>query len=257
MTQNAPLVDPLANDPVKLARFGRLRQLSVVGALDIAPRMRRVRFTVDDLSEFRPRTAQELVFQIPSPDGEPMRRHYTIRRFDSNTGVVDVDFVLHEHSSPGVSWARGARAGDTVNVRGPRGRIQYQADAAWHLYSGDESALPAIAALIEAMPAGTRAIALLEVGSQGDVIGFDTAAEVDTEWLVRGSSPPGPSRILLEALERRRLPDGNGHLYLIGETSNVRAQRHAVLARGIDKRQIWSEGYWRPGRIGGHDHIDD
>ena len=27
--------------------------------------------------------------------------------------------------------------------------------------------------------------------------------------------------------------------------------------RGFDKSQIWSEGYWRPGRIGGHDHIDD
>ncbi len=53
------------------------------------------------------------------------------------------------------------------------------------------------------------------------------------------------------------LPPGKGHAYIIGETSNVRRQRHALIARGLPRNQISSEGYWRPGRIGGHDHVDD
>ena len=252
-----PLVDPLAHDPVKLARFGRLWRLTVIDAFDVTPRMRRVRLTADELTEFKPLVAQELVFQIPGSGPEPLRRHYTIRRYDSQTGIIEVDFVMHAHAGPGAAWAQGARGGDTINVRGPRGRIRYAAGADWHLYTGDESALPAISALLEAMPVGSNAIALLEVGNDADVMLLPTAARLETEWHQRGSAPPGPSQILLSALEARQLPPGKGHAYLIGETSNVRAQRHALLARGFDKSQVWSEGYWRPGRIGGHDHIDD
>ena len=53
------------------------------------------------------------------------------------------------------------------------------------------------------------------------------------------------------------LPKGRGHAIIIGETSNVRAQRQHLLAQGLGKDQIYAEGYWRPGRIGGHDHIRD
>jgi hypothetical protein len=29
------------------------------------------------------------------------------------------------------------------------------------------------------------------------------------------------------------------------------------LERGLDRGQIYAEGYWRPDRIGGHDHVND
>ncbi|MDE2220407.1 MAG: siderophore-interacting protein [Gammaproteobacteria bacterium] len=219
--------------------------------------MRRVRLTAEHPGEFKPLVAQELVFQIPGTGPEPMRRHYTIRRYDPENRIIEVDFVMHAHTGPGAAWARAVRPGDTIHVRGPRGRIRYAADADWHLYSGDESALPAICALIEAMPAGSVAIALLEVGSEADVMALQSAARLDVQWLLRAGAPPGPGPLLLDALNARQLPSGRGHAYVIGETSNVRAQRHALLARGFGKSQIWSEGYWRPGRIGGHDHIDD
>jgi NADPH-dependent ferric siderophore reductase len=53
------------------------------------------------------------------------------------------------------------------------------------------------------------------------------------------------------------LPHGRGHAILIGETSNVRKQRQNLISRGLTREQIASEGYWRPGRIGGHDHVED
>jgi NADPH-dependent ferric siderophore reductase len=33
--------------------------------------------------------------------------------------------------------------------------------------------------------------------------------------------------------------------------------RRELIARGFPKQQISAEGYWRPGRVGGHDHVDD
>ena len=42
---------------------------------------------------------------------------------------------------------------------------------------------------------------------------------------------------------------------MLGETSTIRRQRHDLIARGMGKEQIFGEGYWRPGRVGGHDHL--
>ena len=54
-----------------------------------------------------------------------------------------------------------------------------------------------------------------------------------------------------------RARPGHGHAYLLAETATVRIIRHGLLARGLAKDQITAEGYWRPGRQGGHDHIRD
>ena len=62
---------------------------------------------------------------------------------------------------------------------------------------------------------------------------------------------------LIEAIVNFEPPPGVGHVYLLGETSTVRAQRQNLVARGFPKDHIFAEGYWRPDRIGGHDHVDD
>ena len=46
-------------------------------------------------------------------------------------------------------------------------------------------------------------------------------------------------------------------LSIIGLFVFIWSLRQGLLARGFDKRQITAEGYWRPGRQGGHDHIRD
>ena len=238
-------------------RRGRPWTLTVVGAANVTPRMRRVRLTADNLEEFRPRAGQEIVLQIAQgPGEEPARRHYTIRNFDPKTRLVDVDFVLHGGHTPGVRWALDAKPGEAIDIRGPRGRIGLAADADWHLFSGDETALPAIFGMLEALPAGAPAHVFLEIGDDRDKQPLDTPAAVSLNYLPRHGGKPGPSRILIDAIEGFALPPGRGHAIIIGETSNVRAQRQNLLARGLGKDQIYAEGYWRPGRIGGHDHVD-
>jgi NADPH-dependent ferric siderophore reductase len=245
-------------DPAIIAaRRGREWSLRVVGSSEVTTRMRRVQLTGEGLDEFNPRPAQELVLHIPQNGSEPARRHYTIRDFDPRTKLIDIDFVLHDHATPGARWALEVRPGDTLLVNGPRGRIAISPDADWHLFTGDETALPAIFALAKALPARAKAFIFLEVGSAADEQLLSSDAQVVLRWLHRSGAAPGPSSIVLDTLQSFVLPPGKGFAYILGETSNVRAQRHSLLARGLTREQIYAEGYWRPGRIGGHDHIRD
>ena len=232
-----------------------LRQwtLRVVASLDTRPNMRRVVFTADDMAEFACRPGQAIVFAMPLGNGETGRRHYTVRAADEVAGTISVDFFRHDESSPSVSWALEARPGDTIEARGPRGGAWFRPDADWHLLSGDETCIPAIAYMLETMPAGARGKAFIEVAERGLELPIATAADATIVWLVRrpGMDP------LLSAIESVDLPTGRGHAIVIGETGTVRRQRHALLARGLGRDQISSEGYWRAGRIGGHDHVDD
>jgi NADPH-dependent ferric siderophore reductase len=248
---------PMLSEAELERRRGRPWTLKVVKAFDIGPHMRRVQLTGDNLDEFTPKPGQEIVLQIPQPGGEPARRHYTIRRYDTGSKLIDVDFVLHGHRTPGVGWSLEAKPGDVIDIRGPRGRIGLNPDADWHLFLGDETCLPAIYALIEALPKGAPAFALLEVAGEEDKQELKTQADVKLEWLLRNGATPGPSDLLSKALAAFPFLSGKGHAIVIGETSNVRNQRHALLERGFDRSQIYAEGYWRPGRVGGHDHVND
>lgn len=239
-------------------RRGKPWTLKVVKAFDLNTKMRRVQLAVtgETAGEFQPKPGQEIVLQIPQAGGEPARRHYTIRRYDAASRQMDVDFVLHGHRTPGVSWSLDAKPGDMIEIRGPRGRIGLDPAADWHLFVGDETCIPAIFALIEALPKGARAFAFIEIGGEADKQQVSTQADLKLQWLMRNAAP-GPSDLIFNALAAFTLPPGKGHAIVIGETSNVRKQRHSLLERGLDRSQIYAEGYWRPDRIGGHDHVND
>jgi NADPH-dependent ferric siderophore reductase len=230
--------------------------LEVVEAFDVTARLRRVVFTAAHLDELHYQPGQALVLRMPLPEGGTGRRDYTIRWLDRAAERLAIDFVQHGHA-PASDWARSVKAGDTILAAGPRGRTVLATQADWHLFCADETGLPAVVHMLEAMPAGASAFAWIEIDGARDRLIVSTQAMLALEWIHRDGRRPGPSTILLDQLARFVPPPGRGHAYLIGETSNVRAQRHHLLARGFGRDQISSEGYWRPGRIGGHDHIDD
>lgn len=228
--------------------------LTVVGAVDITPRMRRVSLILETLGGFDYRPGQDLVLSLPDLSGALVRRHYTIRRFDAQELRLDLDFVLHGRS-PATDWARRAALGDAITAEGPRGRTTVRGPADWRLFVGDETALPGIAAMIEALPAGEHAIAFIEVAGPQEEQPIQTSARLDLTWLHRAGPPRAPSLGLMQALTSFQLPAGEGQACIIGETSTVRAQRQGLIARGFARDRIAAEGYWRPGRVGGHDHI--
>lgn len=238
-------------------RRGKPWTLKVLKSFDITPHMRRVQLTGDNLDEFQPRPAQEIVLQLGQDGGETARRHYTIRRFDRASKIIDVDFVLHGHRTPGVAWALDAKPGDLLEIRGPRGRIAIDGSADWHLFLGDETAIPAIFGLVESLPATARAVAFIEIGDDQERQIVETTAQIEVKFLSRNGAAPGPNDIVARALAGFTLPAGRGQAFTLGETSNIRGLRHALVERGMDRSQIYSEGYWRPDRVGGHDHVHD
>lgn len=118
-------------------------------------------------------------------DIRAVMRSYTLRalRQDAHgtTTEVDIDFVLHgtepgaaTPAGPASRWAADAGPGDRAVLLGPsvadNGAIRFRppADADLVLLWADETALPAASAILETLPAGTRARVWLEVPHAGD-----------------------------------------------------------------------------------------
>ena len=154
--------------------------------------------------------------------------------------------MLHGQAhGPGAQWAATAAPGDPIQFFGPRGRLELR-PADWHLFVGDESALPAFAALIEALPRDEAAYALVEVRDASDELPVDAK----TLWLHRGDAPPGRPEILGEALDSLTTPPGHGHGYLLGESRVVAALRPRMHAHGLANDELYVKGYWNLGRPG-------
>lgn len=226
--------------------------LTVVDAFDVTPRMRRVRLVGDDMRAFDYRPGQDLVLNIPTADG-PARRHYTIRSYDPVEQRLDIDFVLHG-DSPAVRWAKGAVVGSALAVNGPRGRTSVRGHADVRLFVGDETAMPGIFHMAESLAPEERARVFLEISGEADIQPLTAKAEVEISWHVRARAAES---VLPEVLASYAIPNGAIQAVVIGQTAMVRAVRQGLIARGVPKDNIAAEGYWRPGRVGGHDHVVD
>jgi NADPH-dependent ferric siderophore reductase len=248
----------LASPPPAPSRRAPLRAwpLTVVDAWDVTPRMRRVRLIGETMDDFTWRPGQDLVLMIPVPSGEAVRRHYTIRSYDAPEQRLEIDFVLHG-DGPAANWAQYCELGDEIEAHGPRGRTVLNESADWHLFVGDETCIPAIAAMAEALPPRARATAIIETWDKAERQTPKASANLDIEWFHRDGPAQPSSQRLIDRLNLFAPPPGRGQAYVIGETSTVRAIRQGLIARGFARERIAAEGYWRPGRIGGHDHVFD
>ncbi|MFE7889956.1 siderophore-interacting protein [Streptomyces sp. NPDC004822] len=190
------------------------------------------------------------------PDGvRAVMRSYTLRALRRDAGEIDVDFVLHTPAGPASSWAARAAAGDRVLVLGPAIadnraiRFRPPADTGPVVLWGDETAVPAVAAVLETLPAGTRAQVWLEVRDAGDVQDLPTAADAEITWLIRDRSHPEGTPLALDSVRAAHLPDAERpYVWLAGESGCVKAlRRHFVAERGLDRRRVTFVGYWRHG----------
>ncbi len=179
----------------------------------------------------------------------PPMRTYTIRAQRPELGELDIDFALHaEHPGPASDWASTAAAGDEIGLLcPPRTLYALPADPDWQLLVGDETAVPAIGAIIERLDAGARARAFIEVDGPADEQRFETRGDVVIEWVHRGVRPHGDA--VVDAVSAAELPGGALYAWISGEAELVKlARRNLVRDRGVDKRAVTFTGYWRRGR---------
>src|SRR5215471_7619863 len=162
----ATLDDPFEQLSGPLAGTTRL-DLRVVDSARLTPHMQRLRLTAPQLDGFRYLPGQDVMLLVAAEGNRPVRRRYTIRELDPSAQLLTLDIVLHG-DGPGERWVRSAQPGDRIEGIGPRGKITTSATADWHLFIGDESALPAIFAMAEALPPGRPATIVLEIPEDSD-----------------------------------------------------------------------------------------
>ncbi|WP_327391682.1 siderophore-interacting protein [Streptomyces sp. NBC_01186] len=179
----------------------------------------------------------------------PWVRNFTIRRTRPELGEVDIEFALHG-DSPASAWARHARAGDPAGIFDMGMSYLPPAHAEWQLLAGDESAVPAILAILEHAPASLVAEVFLEVCGAADFRTDLTVPEgVLVHWLARDSADTLPGRPVLEAVKEMSPRPGRFYTWVAGEAGFATGlRRHLVRERGVPKSDIGFFGYWRHGR---------
>ncbi|WP_432494629.1 siderophore-interacting protein [Kineococcus gypseus] len=176
----------------------------------------------------------------------PLVRTYTLRAVDPARGEVTIDFVHHGDEGVAGPWAAAARPGDVVHLLGPGGAYSPDPRAPWHLLVGDASALPAIAASLERLPAGALAVAVVQVHDAAEEQPLACPGELRLHWQHRAEPDPEG---LLELLRSLELPAGAPHAFLHGEADGVRAvRRWARTELGVPRELLSASGYWRRGR---------
>ncbi|GIH93306.1 siderophore-interacting protein [Planobispora siamensis] len=280
----------------------------------LSPSFVRITFTGDDLTLFADKgNDQRIKVVLPLPDGtfspigqgsdwyqrwrmlpEALRnpiRTYTVRAVRQPAGELDVDFVLHGDSSPASRWATYAAPGHRAVVIGPNAAFDGPtggqewappAGTTHMLLAGDETAVPAIAAIAEALPADAQATILLEVPEAGDALPLDLAPGVRVTWLPREGTGEGArhgdllvpavrealrelavsggapaaledvdvdAEILWEVPEPVSRPGDGFYAWLAGEAGMVKLLRRLLVQEaGVDRRSVAFMGYWRVGR---------
>jgi NADPH-dependent ferric siderophore reductase len=253
-----------------------LREVEVVRVVDLTSGMRRITLGGAQLGAFTsangyPQPAFDslgfdddirLVFRYPGQtepvlpvqkekgvdlprDPRPLSRAYTVRSWDAEAGELHVDVVKHG-IGVGATWAYRAQPGDRVHFYGPSASRSLPEGADWLVVAGDDTAIPAIARLLDELPGDVRAQVFIEVADDAHRLELRMPPGVEVTWLVRGGAEAGTTTLLVEAVKNGDWWDGRPFAWVAGEHTAVRdLRRHLVEDRGMPKGDIEFTGYWR------------
>lgn len=262
MTQPAAESAPRAPRPQTIMEVVRKKQIN--------PHMVRLTFGGEGFKDFvdRPVTDKyiKLLFADPAhgltppydidairrdlgPEAVPLRRTYTVRKVNKKAKTIDVDFVVHGEDGIAGPWAAGAQRGDVVCFNGPGGNYKPEESIDWHLLAGDEAALPAIAAALEAMPANAEGVAFIEVQDENDEIELTKPEGVELRWIHRKSEFTPTSTKLAAEVMKYPWRSGLVQVFAHGEREVIKSlRRYLADDRGIDRRMMSLSAYWAYGR---------
>lgn len=232
-------------DGSKLAeRLGvTLFRFEVVQGITLTPSMRRVVLRADGIDSLAFKPGQDVMLAFSTDEGATVRRRFTIRAHDAAAKTIAVHVVTHG-KGPGSRWAMSAEPGSEIEGLAPRGKVVVVPEAAFHVFVGDETFLPAAVAMIESLSEGVEARFLALVASSADERPIQTAASLGAPtWVHRAGGGD-----LVAAVASLDLPTGNGHAYVGGEATLVRGVKEALVHRGLAPERIAGKAYWRNDR---------
>ncbi|MFJ3382693.1 MULTISPECIES: siderophore-interacting protein [unclassified Curtobacterium] len=293
------------------ARF-RVFSVRVAAVTSLTPNFVRVTLTGDELGSFSAVGLDQrikIVLPIPGhgftdlPDGSdwytawrelpdatrnPLRT-YTVRSFRPDARELDIDFVAHGDTGPASRWVSSCAVGDELRIVGPAvpsspaelpaGGAEFAPGAANRiLLAGDETAAPAICAILESLDVATVGHVFIEVPTDADRLPVTAPAGVEVRWIARngashgvrmtdqvhawastavsGAAPCSSSDELVDVdvdeqvlWEIPPVTDSQLYAWIAGEAGCIKElRRHLVRGVGLDRKQVAFMGYWRHGK---------
>lgn len=234
------------------------RRLEVLRVIDLTPRMRRITVGGPELAGFlsqgsddhikllfastpeQQAALQGMVLGGPPVEGaKPDMRDYTPRRIDLAAGELDIDFVLHG-DGPASTWAAQATPGQYLHIGGPKSSMIVPDVFDSYLLIGDETAIPAIARRLEELPAGRKALVVVEIEDQAERQPLASAADVEQIWVLRHGQD------LLQVVTDLQVPAGQLYAWVATEAGLSRKLRKVLIEQhGLDEGLIKAAGYWK------------
>lgn len=216
----------------------------------MSPHLVRVRLGGPGFAQFsdRPETDKyaKLKFTTPPPQSLEVTRTYTIRQVNHEAKWLDIDFVVHGDEGLAGPWAAAVEAGASLSLVGPGGGYEPAREADFVLLVGDLSAVPAIAASLEVLPASAIGLALIEIEYADAALDLVAPPGVEVRWLL---NPSGEADFLARALRGLTWPTGCIDVFAHGERESMKAIRRVLFdERGLDRVQVSLSGYWARGR---------
>ncbi|MEV7932973.1 siderophore-interacting protein [Curtobacterium sp. NPDC089185] len=235
---------------------------------------------------------------LPDAERNPLRT-YTVRSFRPDAHELDIDFVAHGDTGPASRWVSSCRVGDELRIVGPAvpsspaelpsGAAEFAPGSATRiLLAGDETAAPAICAILEALDVTAVGHVFIEVPTDADRLPVTAPAGVEVRWIARNGASHGvrmtdqvqawASDVVAGAFARgvvdRSGVDPSGvelsevdvdeqvlwdvpapvderpvYAWIAGEAGCVKElRRHLVRGVGLDREQVAFMGYWRHGK---------
>lgn len=184
-----------------------------------------------------------------APEDMPVRRTYTVRRSDHEAGTIEVDFVVHGDEGLAGQWAQNTEIGSSICFGGPAGLFVPREEFDFHFFAGDETAIPAISAALEAMSPTMRGVALIEVSDANDELELVHPDGVEIRWVHRNGEFTPENTVLEDAVRDYAWPGGRVQVFAHGEREVMKRLRHFFYdEHGVDRRDMSLSAYWAFGR---------
>ncbi|MET3926827.1 siderophore-interacting protein [Devosia sp. 2618] len=244
----------------------KFHEATVLSRTQLTPGMVRVTLGGDGLAKFQPTGVGDeylrLFFPNPEtgklhlpviteegrwtyPDGQDAVRcsTYTVRRHSSETGELDIDFVVHEGGLAS-EWAQKAAPGDSITINNPRGLYTPPEDTVWQLLIADATGLPALARLLEQTPKHIQSRVFIEVADVDHEQPLFAHPGATVTWLHKSGNGVAPSR-MEEVVRAVPLPSTPGYVWVAGEQKVVRTIRKFVRQDlKLPPERYELVGYW-------------
>lgn len=177
----------------------------------------------------------------------PAAAYYTVRRHRPDTGELDLWFVLHEHATGISGWAERVQPGDSAAFWGPRSSFDQPEGTTDLLLFGDETAFPAIAAILES--SDNPAHVVVETVDETHKIELSDRPDVRIDWLFRYDTPAPQSTQLLDGV-RRACSQWSSGTYAFGaaEATPIKEVRRYLRQLGAGPKDLKLVPYWNSQR---------